>query len=97
MPINGELIPTSQYGQNKNITASALIKTGPGVVVGVIINSHTSGTLQLSDALTSTTPNITGTITFGAAERFIPLYGAKFITGLYATVGGTANITIVYN
>lgn len=36
------------------------------------------------------------TITLGAAERFIPLYGAGFGTGLYFTLGGTADVTILY-
>ena len=100
MPFNSNLQAVTESGLYKNITASTLIKTGAGVVLGVIINSHTSGTLRLSDAVTSTTPNITGTITFaadGTYDRFIPLFGARFVTGLYATVGGTANITIVYN
>lgn len=34
-----------------NITESALIKTGTGKLRGVIINSHTSGTLKLVDGL----------------------------------------------
>ena len=80
-----------------NISASGLVKTGSGTVTGVIINSHSSGTLKLWDAVTATTPVICNTITFGAAERFIPLYGITFNTGLYATIGGTADITIVYH
>lgn len=80
----------------KNISASGLVKTGAGKVVGVVIGSHSSGTLKLWDALTATTPILVNTMTFGAAERFIPLYDAVFSTGLYATIGGTADITIVY-
>lgn len=81
----------------KNISASTLIKTGQGVAVGVIINSHSSGTLTLEDAITDTTPLICNVITFATGERNINLYGAKFLTGLYAKIGGTADITIVYN
>ena len=86
-----------EYGLYKNFTSSNLVKTGKGTVQGIIVNSHSSGTLQLSDALTSTTPNMTGTITLASGERWIPLFGATFTTGLYITVGGTGNFTIVYN
>lgn len=84
------------FNKYKNLTASAQIKAGQGVAIGVIINSHTSGTLKLWDALTATTPVLCNTITFGASERFIPLYNVNFTTGLYATIGGTADITIIY-
>lgn len=83
------------YGY-KNITASTLIKTGYGSIKGVIINSHTSGTLKLWDNTSAATTVICNTISFGVGERFVPLYDISFITGLYATIAGTADITIVY-
>jgi hypothetical protein len=80
-----------------NTAASALIKTGAGQVYGVIINSHNSGTLKLWDNTAGSGTVICNTITFAAGERFIPLLGATFGTGLYATIGGTAaDITILY-
>lgn len=85
------------YGLYKNISASALIKTGPGNVAGVVVNSHTNGTLKLEDAVTDTTPVIFNTITFASGPGFYPLFGAKFTVGLYAVIGGTADITIIYN
>lgn len=88
---------TQPYGLYSNISASALVKTGYGNVVGVIINSHTNGTLKLWDNTSAATTVLCNTITFGSSERFIPLFGAKFLTGLFATIGGTADITIVYN
>lgn len=88
---------TTPFSYYKNLSASALIKTGAGIAVGVVINSHTSGTLKLEDALTDTTPIIFNTIPFGVGEHFIPFFGAKFTTGLYAVIGGTADITILYN
>ena len=84
------------FNKYKNISASGLVKTGSGKVVGVIINSHSSGTLQLWDAVTATTPVLVNTMTFAAGERFVPLFDAAFSTGLFATIGGTADITIVY-
>lgn len=83
--------------KHANISASALVKTGSGTLAGVIINSHSSGTLKLWDSLTAANTIICNTMTFAAGERFIPLYGITFNTGLYATIGGTADITIVYH
>jgi len=80
----------------KNISASGLVKTGNGKIKGIIINSHTGGTVKLWDAVSAAVPIICNTITFGAAERFIPLYDIEFTVGLFATIGGTADITIVY-
>ena len=88
---------TTPYGKYKNMSASGLVATGAGVAVGVIINSHSSGTLKLWDNTSAATTVLCNTITFGASERWIPLFGARFTTGLYATIGGTADITIVTN
>lgn len=79
-----------------NLSASALVKTGAGQIYGVIINSHTSGTLKLWDNTAASSTVLCNTITFAAGERFIPLLGATFGTGLYATIGGTADLTILY-
>ena len=38
-----------------NLSASALIKTGAGVVSGFIVNSHSSGTLKLWDNTSAAT------------------------------------------
>lgn len=82
----------------KNISASAQVKAGVGKVYGFIINSHTSGTLKLWDALTATTPILMNTYTFAAGSGVVD-FGEpiNFVTGLYATIGGTADITILYN
>ena len=79
-----------------NLTASALVKTGAGQVYGVIINSHTAGTLKLWDNTSAATTVIENTISFAVGEHFIPFMGETFATGLYATIGGTADITLLY-
>jgi len=81
----------------RNLSASGLVKTGSGVVAGVVINSHTTGTLKLWDNTSAATTVLFNTISFASGERFIPLFDANFNTGLYATIGGTADITILYN
>lgn len=81
----------------KNLTASALVKTGFGKVAGFIVNSHTSGTLKLWDAVTATTPVIMDTFTFPSGSGMYKLpEPVSFDIGLYATIGGTANITLIY-
>lgn len=78
-----------------NISASALIKTGSGTLYGFIVNSHTSGTLKLWDNTSAATTVLLNTITFAAGPNFVSLpMGISFYTGLYATVGGTADITL---
>jgi len=89
--------PKSSYS---NISTSTLIKTGSGQLYGVIINSHTSGTLKLWDSTAAATTTLANTMTFSAVattgERFVPFYGATFGTGLYASTGGTVDLTILY-
>lgn len=80
----------------KNLSASGQVNVGQGVAVGVVINSHTTGTLKLWDSLTATGTVLCNTMSFAVGERFIPLFSANFTTGLFATIGGTADITILY-
>lgn len=79
-----------------NLSASALVKTGQGVVTGIVVGSHTGGTIKLWDNTSAATTVLVNTMTLGAAERFVPLYDAQFRTGLYVTIGGTADITVIY-
>jgi hypothetical protein len=79
-----------------NLTASGLVKTGAGNVYGIIVSSHTSGTIKLWDNTAGSGTVVVDTMTLGASERWIPLFGMAFGTGLYVTIGGTANITIAY-
>jgi hypothetical protein len=81
----------------KNITASALIKTGVGTLEQIIVNSHSSGTIKIWDQTSAATPVICNTITLGSGERFIEFEGLAFTNGLYITIGGTADITVVYS
>lgn len=80
-----------------NLTASGLVKSGNGFVVGIIIHSNSSGTIKLYDSLTGSGTVFDNTMSLGATERFIPLFGKTFYTGLYVEIGGTADISIVYN
>jgi hypothetical protein len=80
-----------------NFTASGVIKTGAGSVAGVIVNSHTSGTLKLWDNTAGSGTVIINTYTFPAGSGVYTFPAPiEFYTGLYATVGGTLDCTIVW-
>lgn len=81
-----------------NITASTAIKSAAGTVYGVLINSHTSGTLKFWDNTAGSGTVIMNTYTFTAGSGVItfPAGGISFNTGLYATIGGTVDLTILY-
>lgn len=87
----------SESNRSKNLTATGAVKTGYGTVKGVIINSHTGGTLKLWDSLSAAGTVVTNTMSFAVGERWVPLFGTAFETGLFATIGGTADITVVFD
>lgn len=80
-----------------NGTASAQIRAGSGTVAGVIVNSHTSGTMKLWDSLTATGTIIVNTYTFPAGSGIYMFpKPIEFYTGLFFTVGGTLDFTIIW-
>lgn len=80
-----------------NKTASAAIQSGSGLVYGVIVNSHTNGTMKLWDSLSAANTVIVNTFTFpsGSGVYKFP-EPIAYNTGLYFTLGGTLDITFVY-
>jgi len=80
----------------RNLTASGLVKTGQGTAVGIVIASHALGTIKLWDATSAAVPVLVNTITLATDEREITLHDANFTNGLYVTIGGTADITVIY-
>lgn len=82
----------------KNISASAQVKAGVGKVYGVLVNSNSSGTLKLWDALTATGNVIMNTYTFPTGSSVIGFpEPINFTVGLFATIAGTGDITVLYN
>lgn len=79
-----------------SISASGLIKTGAGHVFNVIVSASTSGTLTLWDNTSAAGTKILDTFPLTAGAT-VQLGGVKFSTGLFATIGGTATITVTYN
>ena len=94
--LTNDVLKTEDRSTYTNISASALIKTGAGRLKGFSVNSHTSGTLKLWDNTSAATTVLLNTITFNAGPVQFNYPDVEFGTGLYATVGGTADITIFW-
>lgn len=77
-----------------NITASALVRTGAGILVGMYVNSTSSGTIKFWDQTSAAVPIINNTIT--PAIGYHPLGNAAFATALYATIANTLDVTLYY-
>lgn len=75
-----------------NLTASALIKTGQGVLIGMYVNSTSTGTIKFWDNTSAATTVINNTIT--PAIGYHNLGSVAFNTGLYTTIGGTLDVTL---
>lgn len=81
----------------KNFSASGLVQAGGGSAIGIIIHSNSSGTIKLWDNTSAAGTVFDNEMSLGATERFIPLFGKEYKVGLYVTIGGTADICIVYD
>ena len=76
-----------------HLTASGQVFAGPAILLGFRVNSTTSGTLVLGDALTATNP-VSGTITPALGWNQFP---GVFKVGIYATIAGTAlDVSFLY-
>ena len=87
--------PTESFISNLS-AGTAQVKATNGVLVGLTVNSHTSGAIALYDGTTTISPVMHSTITFGADEREIDFQNERFANGLFVNIGGTADITIRY-
>ena len=77
-----------------NASASALIKSGEGTVVGIFVASSSSGTIKLWDNTSGATTILVNTFSATAATWYpLPF---RFTTGLYMTLGGTIDCTVSY-
>lgn len=85
--------PVVESGQYTNLTASALVRTGTGRLLGFYVNSTSAGTIKFWDQTSAASPAITNTITPAIGWHRLP---AEFATGLYATIGGTLDVTIIW-
>lgn len=80
-----------------NGTTSQAVVTGNGKIYGIIVNSNTSGTFKLWDNTAGSGTVICNTYTVGSGSSVVKFpQPIEFYTGLYITVGGTLDYTLVY-
>lgn len=83
--------------QYLNGTTSQAVKSGNGTFYGVVVNSHTNGTLKFWDNTAGSGTVLLNTFTFPSGSGIYQFpKGINFYTGLFATVGGTIDYTILY-
>lgn len=75
-----------------NITETALVKQGAGTLVGITVNSHTSGTLKLVDGLTN---GVVATTDLTSSGAMVPAdYATNTLTSDATAVADGATVTI---
>ncbi len=80
------------FGQASIVTGTGTVNARPSRLVGFYVNSTSAGTLIFYDAASATNA-VTGTITPAIGWHFLPI---SFGTGIHVAVGGTINVTLVY-
>ena len=79
-------------GAPVNLSASGVVSNAQGAILGVFCASSSSGTLKLWNNTAGSGAIIVNTFSLVAATYYpIP---ASFAIGCYATIGGTADITL---
>ena len=87
--------PVSEAGDFTNISASALIRTGPAKLLGIFVASASSSpTIKVWDAVSAAAPIVVNTFV-PSAGVFYPM-PCKLQTGLYVTIGGTVDCTVFW-
>lgn len=84
------------------LTASALVFTGAGQLMGWVVNSCATGaTLKIWDNTSAATTVAFDTMTYTAAVNqgpsVVPLKDVAFTTGCYFTISGTMSVTPLFN
>lgn len=81
-----------------NGTTSQSVKGSAGTLYGISVNSHSSGTIKLWDNTSAASTVLVNTITLAAGPQQVtfPAVGISFNTGLFITVGGTIDYTVIY-
>lgn len=102
----GTLVNESVTATTNTNTVQTFVSKLGGTVGNAYATTETMGNYAftstvMASGVGATNRVIVNTITFSAVattgERFISLYDAEFVRGLYATVGGTADLTIVFD
>ena len=88
--------PVVEGGAYKNISASTLVRTGAGQLLGIFVASASSTpTIKVWDNTSAATTILVNTFT-PIAGTFYPMPG-NFGAGLFVTIGGTVDCTVFWN
>ena len=98
--INFDVEATTNTNTEQTIVAKNKGTAGNAITTTETLGNYSWGAAKLENGTGTAGKVICNTITFSSVattgERFIPFYDAVFDTGLYITVGGTADITVLY-
>jgi len=85
----------TEAGNYNNLSASGLVRTGPGQLLGIFVASASATpTIKVWDNTSAATTILVNTFTPNAAT-FYPI-PAVFGTGLYVTISGTVDCTVMW-
>ena len=85
----------SEAANYTNISASTLIRTGPGKLLGIFVASASSTpTIKVWDNTSAATTIIVNTFTPTEAT-FYPI-PVRFETGCYVSISGTVDCTVIW-
>ena len=85
----------SEVGDYLNLSASGLVKTGPGVLLGIFVASASSApTIKVWAQTSAAAPILVNTF-IPVAGTFYPI-PARFSAGLYVTISGTVDCTVFF-
>ena len=84
-----------QSAQYTNLSASAAVKSGTGVVYGFVVNSHTGGTLKLWDNTSASTTVLFNTITFAAGSFNVTVINNNVAAGTAETGAIVLNFAVI--
>lgn len=82
-----------EAGTPVNLTASGVVCSTAGNLIGFYVNSTSSGTIVIRDGASGSSTVVSGTITPAVGFHRFP---AGFGSGCYATLGGTINVTFFF-
>jgi hypothetical protein len=83
-----------EAGNATNTAVDALIKAGPGALIGLLANSSSSGTATIYDNVEASGKKISNALPLTAGQ-FVRI-PAGFATGCYLDIGGTADVTVFW-
>jgi hypothetical protein len=75
------------------LAASALAKSGAGVLGGILVGTSTALTIKVWDSMTATGAVILETTAALTAGQFVRI-PAAFSTGCFITIGGSGTFTV---